>query len=78
MAAIDLVEETSVEVTGSVVSDPRAPGGYELRADFWRVIGPSPEEYTTLMNIVRFLVSFHLLQSILFLAVVCLHRIFSL
>jgi asparaginyl-tRNA synthetase len=38
-----LTHETSLEVTGTVRADKRAPGGVELQASELRVIGPSPE-----------------------------------
>jgi asparaginyl-tRNA synthetase len=43
-AAIDsLTQETSVEVTGTVRADARAPGGYELGLSDLQVIGPSDD-----------------------------------
>lgn len=33
--------EASVEVSGKVVADSRAPGGYEVQADAFRIVGPS-------------------------------------
>ena len=39
-----LTQETTVEVTGEVRSEPRAPGGYELSVTEIRVLAPS-EEY---------------------------------
>ena len=38
-----LAQETSVEVTGTVRADARAPGGVELTAGDLRVLGTSPE-----------------------------------
>jgi asparaginyl-tRNA synthetase len=38
-----LTQETSVEVTGTVRADARAPGGVELTASDLRVLGPSHE-----------------------------------
>src|SRR5256714_15632117 len=38
-----LTQETSLEVTGVVRADARAPGGVELQASDLRVLGPSPE-----------------------------------
>jgi len=38
-----LTQETSVEVTGTVRADARAPGGVELTASDLRVLGSSPE-----------------------------------
>src|SRR5690348_2898138 len=38
-----LTQETSVEVTGAVRSDARAPGGVELTATDQRVLGPSQD-----------------------------------
>jgi asparaginyl-tRNA synthetase len=38
-----LTQETSVEVTGTVRADARAPGGVELTASNLRVLGSSPE-----------------------------------
>jgi asparaginyl-tRNA synthetase len=40
-----LTTETSVEVTGVVRQDRRAPGGYELSASNLEIIGPSPLDY---------------------------------
>src|SRR6266478_3357713 len=36
-----LTQETSVEVTGTVRAEPRAPGGVELTAADLRIVGPS-------------------------------------
>src|SRR6267378_717156 len=38
-----LTQETSLEVTGSVRADARAPGGVELQTSDLKIIGPSPE-----------------------------------
>ena len=38
-----LTQETSVEVSGTVRADARAPGGVELTAQDLKVLGPSPE-----------------------------------
>ena len=38
-----LTQETSVEVTGMVRAEPRAPGGVELQTSELRILGPSPE-----------------------------------
>src|SRR5881296_489558 len=38
-----LTQETSVEVTGLVRAEPRAPGGVELQAADLKILGPSPE-----------------------------------
>src|SRR5205809_7505557 len=38
-----LTQETSLEVTGSVRPDARAPGGVELQTSDLKIIGPSPE-----------------------------------
>jgi asparaginyl-tRNA synthetase len=40
-----LTLETSVEVTGAVKADARAPGGYELGVQALRVVGASPLDY---------------------------------
>src|ERR671914_209462 len=40
-----LTIETSVEVTGVVRQDRRAPGGYELAASNLEIVGPSPPDY---------------------------------
>src|SRR5688572_25586283 len=40
-----LTIETSVEVTGVIRQDRRAPGGYELAASNLEIIGPSPLDY---------------------------------
>ncbi|MES1907258.1 MAG: hypothetical protein MHM6MM_000415 [Cercozoa sp. M6MM] len=39
--AVTMHREATVEVYGSVAEDERAPGGVELRADYWRLIGAS-------------------------------------
>src|SRR5712691_4131061 len=36
-----LTQETSLEVTGTVRADPRAPGGVELQASDLAILGPS-------------------------------------
>ena len=38
-----LTQETSLEVTGVVRVEPRAPGGVELQTSDLRIIGPSPD-----------------------------------
>src|SRR2546423_10044666 len=38
-----LTQETSLEVTGVVRAEPRAPGGVELQTSDLRIIGPSPD-----------------------------------
>jgi asparaginyl-tRNA synthetase len=38
-----LTQEMSLEVSGSVRVDPRAPGGVELQTSDLRIIGPSPD-----------------------------------
>ena len=38
-----LTQETSLEVTGSVRADARAPGGVELQTSDLKILGPSPE-----------------------------------
>jgi asparaginyl-tRNA synthetase len=38
-----LTQETSIEVTGLVRADPRAPGGVELQASNLVILGPSPD-----------------------------------
>ena len=38
-----LTQETSVEVTGVVRLEPRAPGGVEMQTTDLRILGPSPE-----------------------------------
>src|SRR5467141_4705963 len=38
-----LTQETSLEVTGVVRAEPRAPGGVELQATDLKIIGPSPD-----------------------------------
>lgn len=40
-----LTQETSIELTGEVRSDARAPGGVEMGVTDLRVIGPSPLDY---------------------------------
>jgi asparaginyl-tRNA synthetase len=40
-----LTQETSIELTGEVRSDARAPGGVEMGVTDLRIIGPSPLDY---------------------------------
>ena len=40
-----LTTETSLEVTGEVRAEPRAPGGYEIGVSEMGIIGPSPADY---------------------------------
>ena len=40
-----LTQETTIEVTGEVRPDDRAPGGYELAVSELLVTGPSPSDY---------------------------------
>jgi asparaginyl-tRNA synthetase len=37
----ELTDETSVEITGTVKREPRAPGGFEMSVEGLRVLGPS-------------------------------------
>ncbi|KAJ9117026.1 hypothetical protein QFC22_004684 [Naganishia vaughanmartiniae] len=54
--ALDLVTECAIEVTGDLKRVPEgktAPGGYELVADWWRMIGKAPtgvDAYASLFN----------------------------
>ncbi len=41
--AVELTQESSVEVTGLIVSDDRAPGGYELKVSDLQIIQAAPE-----------------------------------
>jgi len=41
--AVELTQESSIEVTGVVVADDRAPGGYELKVSRLRAIQIAPE-----------------------------------
>jgi asparaginyl-tRNA synthetase len=40
-----LTQETTIEVTGEVRPDARAPGGYELSVTHLEIFGPSPIDY---------------------------------
>ncbi|KAJ9101825.1 hypothetical protein QFC21_003164 [Naganishia friedmannii] len=54
--ALDLVTECSIEATGDLLQLPKgktAPGGHELVADWWRMIGRAPtgvDTYASLFN----------------------------
>lgn len=58
--AFDLVTECTIEVTGELKQVPEgktAPGGHELVADWWRMIGKAPtgvDAYASLFNDVSF------------------------
>jgi asparaginyl-tRNA synthetase len=41
----DAVQETCVEITGAVREEARAPGGVEITASSFRVLGPSASDY---------------------------------
>jgi len=41
--AVELTQESSVEVTGNLVADERAPGGYELKVSELRTLQIAPE-----------------------------------
>jgi hypothetical protein len=54
--ALDLVTECTIEVTGELKAVPEgksAPGGHELAADWWRIIGKAPsgtDSYASMFN----------------------------
>nr|WCZ58681.1 asparagine-tRNA ligase [Seculamonas ecuadoriensis] len=50
LPAVDLVQESSVAIHGKIQRDERAPGGFELRADYWRVIAASDESFNAKLN----------------------------
>jgi len=41
----ELTQETTIEVTGGIRPDARAPGGYELAVSELAITGPSPADY---------------------------------
>jgi asparaginyl-tRNA synthetase len=41
--AVELTQESSIEISGTLVADERAPGGYELKADGLKILQISPE-----------------------------------
>jgi len=41
--AVELTQETSIEISGKLVADERAPGGYELKVDGLKILQLSPE-----------------------------------
>eukprot|EP01028_Stygiella_incarcerata_P009145 TRINITY_DN425_c0_g1_i1.p1 TRINITY_DN425_c0_g1~~TRINITY_DN425_c0_g1_i1.p1 ORF type:complete len:571 (-),score=181.16 TRINITY_DN425_c0_g1_i1:218-1807(-) len=50
MDAIDLHRESTVEVFGTVLKDERAEGGFEIRPEYWRVIGKSDGEIENVLT----------------------------
>lgn len=45
--AAELRSEACIYVEGALSADPRAPGGCEIRCDFWKLVGPSSGEFDT-------------------------------
>jgi len=41
--AVELTQESSIEISGRLVADERAPGGYELKVDQLKILDISPE-----------------------------------
>jgi asparaginyl-tRNA synthetase len=41
--AVELTQESSIEISGTLVADDRAPGGYELKVDGLKILNISPE-----------------------------------
>jgi len=41
--AVELTQESSIEISGKLVADERAPGGYELKVDGLKILQVSPE-----------------------------------
>lgn len=41
--AVELTQETSIEISGNLVADERAPGGYELKVDGLKILQLAPE-----------------------------------
>lgn len=45
-----LNREASVFIYGELVADERADGGFEVRADYWELLGPSPSDIEGIVN----------------------------
>jgi asparaginyl-tRNA synthetase len=50
VAALTVRREPSVMVVGVVHTDERAPGGIELAADFWEMIGNAPADFESIVS----------------------------
>lgn len=51
LAALELNRETSVRVYGTVRTEAKARGGYEIAADYWEVVGPSHPDIENVFNL---------------------------
>eukprot|EP00698_Gefionella_okellyi_P006156 TRINITY_DN15594_c0_g1_i1.p1 TRINITY_DN15594_c0_g1~~TRINITY_DN15594_c0_g1_i1.p1 ORF type:complete len:524 (-),score=155.79 TRINITY_DN15594_c0_g1_i1:40-1611(-) len=50
LIALDLNREASVAIYGQVFAEPKAKGGFELKADYWEVVGASHPDVENLLN----------------------------
>lgn len=48
--ALTIHEEASVMVVGKINPDKRAPGGFELVADYWEMIGNAPSDFQSIVS----------------------------
>lgn len=49
-SAIEINVEATVMIVGTVSPDERAPGGIELKADYWEMIGNAPNDFESIVS----------------------------
>ena len=50
VSALTIHCEASVMIIGQINKDERAPGGFELVADYWELVGNAPADFETLVS----------------------------
>lgn len=50
VAALTIHVEATVMVVGQIREDKRAPGGFELEADYWEMVGNAPSDFESIVS----------------------------